>query len=158
MAKMAANSSSKGKAGSGKESKEWERKLIVIKKRNPQKLMENFFPVTKPKRAIPEKNFQGFPLSECRYVEDLHEYVYCPPKYGRKTVMMPQGEWTVCPHCLLNPCMKVEKWDDIMGFCGDQLVGWFSLHRCGVVWANRGPGPGTRPNLGTPIPSCLHRT
>ena len=36
MAKMAANRSGKGKAGRGKESKEWERKLIVIKKRNPQ--------------------------------------------------------------------------------------------------------------------------
>ena len=124
MSKTVAKSSKsgKGKKGDGKELKKWERKVIVIKKANPQKLMENFFPITKPKRVFPEKNFQGFPLSECRYVEDLHEYVYCPPEYGRKTAMMPQGEWTVCPHCLLNPCMKVEKWDDIMGFCGDQLV------------------------------------
>ena len=123
---MAKTATSKGKGKEEeeeeKQSKKWERKLIVIKKHNSQKVMENFFPITKPKRVIPEKNFQGFPLSECRYVDELGEHVYCPPGYGTRAVTPPDGAWTVCANCLLNPCMIVEKREDIMGFCADQLV------------------------------------
>ena len=50
-------------------------KAIPKKKTNPQRKMKQFFSVTK---AIPkqvEKNFQGFPLAECVYEEEIDETV-----------------------------------------------------------------------------------
>lgn len=88
---------------------------LSIKKNKPQKVMQQFFPVIKPKREIPAKNFQGFPMEECEFDAEIGKHIYCPPCYGNK-------ELTLCPQCLLRPCIVSEKWDDIMSFCGDIMV------------------------------------
>jgi hypothetical protein len=54
---------------------------IVLKKKNPQQKLEKYFEVKKKPRinqAI-RRNFQGFPLSECCYEEEIGNFVYCPP-------------------------------------------------------------------------------
>jgi hypothetical protein len=53
---------------------------IVLKKKNPQLKLEKYFEVKKKPRinqAI-RRNFQGFPLSECCYEEEIGDFVYCP--------------------------------------------------------------------------------
>lgn len=107
---------------------------IVRKKKNPQQKMERYFVVTKPKCQKVEKNFQGFPLSQCQYEEEVDEYVYCPPCYpssveeeetfvgGRKKKKKKKQERRLCKECFLRPCIVKGKWNDIMGFCEDIMV------------------------------------
>lgn len=94
---------------------------IVRKKKNPQQKMERYFPVTKPKAEKVEKNFQGFPVAQCRYEEEIDKLVFCPPGYpGRNNDK--EREPQLCQECLLRPCMVKAKWNDIMGFCEDIMV------------------------------------
>ena len=51
-------------------------KRIKIKKRKPQKVMEQFFSVTREKGKKVTSNFQGFPLSECKFAVNLGKHVY----------------------------------------------------------------------------------
>ena len=93
---------------------------VAIKKsqKKPQAVMEQFFRVVKPKRIIPPKNFQGFPLEECKFEEEIKEHVYCPPCWTE----IRDPEYNLCTECYLRPCLTVKKWDDIMMFCGDVMV------------------------------------
>ena len=89
-------------------------KDIVLKKKNPQQKLKKYFPVTKAKKPRVEKNFQGFPMSECQWEESVQQFVYRPPSYCR------EGE--LCPECLLRPCLVKGRWDDIMSFCEDTMI------------------------------------
>lgn len=103
-------------------------KDIVKKRKDPQQKMETYFPVTKSKAVKVEKNFQGFPLTECRYEEEVGKMVYCPPRYGVEqeedegTKDNKNKEEDLCHHCLLRPCIVKAKWNDIMGFCEDTII------------------------------------
>ena len=94
------------------------------KKKDPQSVLQQFFPVVKKQRVIPEKNFQGFPMPECKYSEELDKHVYCPPCYGssmRKEEPV-DAVWRVCPDCYLSPCVTVEKWDEITDLCAEIML------------------------------------
>jgi hypothetical protein len=56
-------------------------KDIVKKKKNLQQRLERYFPVTKQRVMKVEKNFQGVPLTECIYKEEINKYVFKPRKY-----------------------------------------------------------------------------
>lgn len=98
-------------------------KDIVRKKKNPQQKLKRYFIVTKPKV---EKNFQGFPLRECRYEEEVDKMVYCPPlrpwKKEESTPEKKKPQPQLCRECLLRPCMVKARWNDIMDFCEDTMV------------------------------------
>lgn len=100
-------------------------KDIVTKKKNPQQMMERYFMVVKQKREIPKRNFQGFPLSQCVYEEEVMDMVYRPTGYPRRTERKKDSstECTkLCHECLLRPCVVRGKWNEIMGFCEDTMV------------------------------------
>ena len=126
---------------------------LTVKKSKPQKVMQEFFPVVKPKREIPVKNFQGFPMNQCEFDAKMGKHVYCPPSYGNK-------EMPLCRHCLLRPCMVSEKWDDIMSFCGDIMV--FEDHATDQMYCKAVDHLqallveifGLRYSRRTPIPAC----
>jgi hypothetical protein len=59
--------------------------IVVTKKKVPQQTMERYFMVVKQKREIPKTNFQGFPLSQCVYKEEVMDMVYRPTGYPRRT-------------------------------------------------------------------------
>jgi hypothetical protein len=48
-------------------------KDIVKKKKNPQQRLERYFPVTKRRVTKVKKIFQGFPLTECIYEEEINK-------------------------------------------------------------------------------------
>ena len=104
--------------------------IIVRKKKNPQQKMERYFEVKKPKSKRLERNFQGFPVTECVYEEEVNKLVYKPPGYpswddtidGPGIRMKKVTEHKLCPECFLRPCLVKGKWDDIMGFCEDIMV------------------------------------
>jgi hypothetical protein len=96
-------------------------KDIVWKKTNPQQKLERYFPVAKQGNAKVEKNFQGFPMSECVYEEELDKYVFKPAGYP-PAGENPTKQHALCHKCLLRPCLVKGKWDDIMGFCEDIMV------------------------------------
>lgn len=81
-------------------------------------VMEHFFPVTKPKGEVSEKNFQGFPMKTCKFREEVNNHVHCPPGYGASAFAIHQ-DWDFCTTCLLCPCIVIEKEEDIMDFCRD---------------------------------------
>jgi len=102
--------------------------IVQKKQQNPQRTLEKHFRVTKPKRKVVEKNFQGFPLSSCRFEEEVGKFVYCPPGYcvgmtvgaedaGKKAMAM-----ELCHECYLKPCIVRGKWHDILGFCEEVMV------------------------------------
>lgn len=98
-------------------------KNIVTKKKNPQQKLIKYFPVTKAKKPRAEKNFQGFPLSQCQWEESVNDFVYCPPSYcteERSGGNMDCKE--LCRECLLRPCLVKGRWDDIMSFCEDTMI------------------------------------
>jgi hypothetical protein len=67
-------------------------KDIVKKKRNPQPILTKFFPITKKAKAVRvPKNFQGSPLHECEYEEEVGEYVYRPPNYHKEMEEKKEG-------------------------------------------------------------------
>ena len=76
-------------------------KAIPKKKTNPQRKIKQFFLVTKliPKQA--EKNFQGFPLAECVYEEEIDKTVYSPPDWGFTQADGCRSDWDFCQKCLL---------------------------------------------------------
>jgi hypothetical protein len=124
------NSSGKRKAEDGEDATSSDRvqppfviRNIITKKKDPQQKMEKYFPVAKAaKMARLEKNFQGFPLSECVYEAELRADVYCPPCCRDENG---ERKWTsdsLCHHCLLRPCMVKMRWEDIMGYCEDCMV------------------------------------
>lgn len=95
-------------------------KDIVKKKKNPQQRLERYFLVTKQvRKPKAETNFQGFPLSECIYEEEVDDYVFKPSDYPPKGSKKEHG---FCHKCFLRPCIVRGKWDDIMGFCEDIMV------------------------------------
>ena len=70
-----------------------------------------------------EKNFQGFPVSACKYEEEIDKFVYCPTGYGAslgKNNSEPIKK--LCHHCFLRPCVVKEKWEDIMDFCEEDIM------------------------------------
>ena len=75
--------------------------------------------VTKPKAEKVEKNFQGFPVTMCRYEEEVDKTVFCPPCQPWRE---PKEGAKLCHECFLRPCMVKAKWNDIMGFCEDTMV------------------------------------
>lgn len=101
---------------------------IVQKKKNPQQKLERYFALTKSKGQKVEKNFQGFPLNECRYEEEIDKCVYCPPGYpGEKQAeTFLRGEkltdQKLCHDCLLRPCIAKGRRNDIIGFCEEIMV------------------------------------
>lgn len=94
---------------------------IVRKKKNPQKTLQKYFPVVKPKQINPERNFQGFPLTECVFEEELDQFLFRPPWYGNKE-NSDGSPHQLCRHCLLRPCIVFEKWDQIIEFCEEAVV------------------------------------
>jgi len=100
-------------------------KDIVRKKKNPQQKLERYFAVTKAKV---EKNFQGFPVTDCRYEEEIDKVVYCPPfspwkkEEEEESSTKKNKEPELCRECLLRPCMVKARWNDIMDFCEDTMV------------------------------------
>jgi hypothetical protein len=98
---------------------------IVLKKKNPQQKLEKYFEVKKKTRtnqAI-RRNFQGFPLSECCYEEEIGDFVYCPPCYNNNKKRKEGGaEERLCHECLLRPCIVRGKWNHIMDFCEEVMV------------------------------------
>ena len=94
-------------------------KDIVMKKKNPQQKLEKYFAVSKVKKGRSEKNFQGFPLDQCRWEEAVNDFVYHPRSYCKETS---QHEAELCRECLLRPCLVKGRWDDIMCFCEDTMV------------------------------------
>jgi hypothetical protein len=98
-------------------------KDIVVKKKNPQQKLEKYFEVKKKTRTnqVTKKNFQGFPLSQCRYKEEIGQYIYCPPCYTQKN-KKGSVEQDLCRECLLRPCIVRGKWNDIMNFCEDIMI------------------------------------
>lgn len=98
-------------------------KDILRKKKNPQQKLEKYFAVTKPKKARVETNFQGFPLCECRWEEEVEQFVYRPAAYYKKDNSDEMGkEGDLCRECLLRPCVVKGRWDDIMSFCEDTMI------------------------------------
>jgi hypothetical protein len=108
--------------------KKWELKPIPEKKeKKPQKMMEQYFPIVKAKAPQPppmEVNFQGFPLSQCRFAPDIGTFVYCPPAYGGG---QRRRERRVCPDCYLSPRIVEEKNEEIFQICMNMPVSnWHS--------------------------------
>lgn len=95
-------------------------KDIVLKKKNPQQRLEKYFEIKKKTRSNQpnKKNFQGFPLAQCRYEEEIGDFVYCPPCYSKKK---DEGE-KLCHECLLRPCIVRGKWNEIMDFCEEVMI------------------------------------
>jgi hypothetical protein len=91
-------------------------KAIPKKKTNPQRKMKQFFSVTKPIPKQVEKNFQGFPLAECVYEEEIDETVYSPPDWGFTEEDGSRSDWDFCQKCLLRPCLVKEKFMEIFEF------------------------------------------
>ena len=94
---------------------------IVKKKKDPQQKLHRYFPVTKAKGVKIEKNFQGFPLTQCRYEEEIGKFVYCPPCY-RSGEMMVEEKQGLCHDCLLRPCIAKYKREEIISFCEYTMV------------------------------------
>ena len=98
---------------------------IVLKKKNPQQKLEKYFEVKKKTRtnqAI-RRNFQGFPLAECCYEDEIGDFVYCPPCYNNNKKRKEGGaEERLCHECLLRPCIVRGKWNHIMDFCEEVMV------------------------------------
>jgi hypothetical protein len=132
MAKATTNQPPKeGNEGAvAKKNTEFVLKDIVRKKKNPQQKMERYFVVKKPKSKRLQRNFQGFPVTECVYEEEVNKMVYKPPGYpswddtieGPGIRMKKVTEHKLCPECFLRPCLVKGKWNDIMGFCEDIMV------------------------------------
>ncbi len=99
-------------------------KDIVRKKKNPQQKMERYFPVTKPKVPRVEKNFQGYPITECRYEEEVEKHVYRPCNYYKQLAAKgkKQEEAPLCTRCFLRPCIVKGRWNEIMEFCEDVMI------------------------------------
>lgn len=104
-------------------------KDILIKKKNPQQKLEKYFKVTKPKKSQVERNFQGFPLSDCIWEEEVGQFVFRPASYYNKISCHNNGgdpsgdeEGALCRECLLRPCLVKGRWDDIMSFCEDTMI------------------------------------
>jgi hypothetical protein len=98
-------------------------KDIVKKKKNPQQRLEMYFPVTKQRVMKGEKIFQGFPLTECIYEEEINKYVFKPRKYpANGTSSNSIQQHSLCHKCFLRPCFVKGKWDDLMGFCEDIMI------------------------------------
>ena len=99
-------------------------KDIVQKKKTPQQKMERYFPVTKPKVGRVEKNFQGYPITECRYEEEVEKHVYRPSKYYKQLATKGKKgeEAPLCTQCFLRPCIVKGRWNEIMNFCEDVMV------------------------------------
>ena len=55
-----------------------------------------------------QTNFQGFPIEECAYCEELDDWVFCPPYYDS------DPECALCKDCFLRPCVKLGKMDEFM--------------------------------------------
>ena len=94
--------------------------ILVKKKKNPQQKLEKYFAVSKPKKGREEKNFQGFPLGQCRWEEAVQDFVYQPPLYCSKEKNSEEAD--LCRECLLRPCLVKGRWDDIMCFCEETMV------------------------------------
>ena len=99
-------------------------KEIVIKKKTPQQKLEKYFEIKKKMRTnwVAKKNFQGFPLSQCCYEEEIGDYIYCPPCYNKKNNKGHTKEEELCRECLLRPCVVRGKWNDIMEFCENVMI------------------------------------
>lgn len=114
----------KSAAGKSKSTKKWEFKRINVEKtRDPQRLMEHFYPKVKTKRAEFQKNFQGFEKRYCKYAETLGEWVYCPPDYGRAQLREHERtkRWPACSKCHLYPCVTAERRQQIIRYCDSTL-------------------------------------
>jgi hypothetical protein len=92
------------------------------RKKNPQKKIKQFFKVTKRKVGHTEKNFQGFPMEECVFADDLGRFIWHPPVYGN-TAPLKQDPLrysmfarVTCKWCYLPPCICEEKNDEIWKF------------------------------------------
>ena len=64
--------------------------------------------VKKQKNAYYQTNFQGFPIDECEYCEEVEDWVYCPPRYNG------DPECALCKDCFLRPCIKWGKMEEFM--------------------------------------------
>jgi hypothetical protein len=98
---------------------------IVLKKKNPQQKLEKYFKVKKKPRIYQaiRRNFQGFPLSECCYEEEIGDFVYCPPCYNNNKKRKEGGaKERLCHECLLHPCIVRGKWNHIMDFCKEVMI------------------------------------
>lgn len=67
-------------------------------------------PVEKVKRPPTKKNFQGFAMSKCFYIEEVEKHCYMTPKwYGENFNPKDPDEFEAmtadfCPHCYLGGC------------------------------------------------------
>ena len=98
-------------------------KDIVKKKKNPQQKLEKYFPVTKARAARGERNFQGFPIEQCRFEEKVGKLVYCPPCYNNlEEEKESSEERELCSDCLLRPCIVEGKGNELFTFCEDIMI------------------------------------
>jgi hypothetical protein len=89
------------------------------KKKNPQKKIKQFFAVTKPKMGPVEKNFQGKPMDQCFFSDQIGNYVWQPEVWGntRPNKNDPHRHSiyhrVTCEWCFLTPCIVEEKREEI---------------------------------------------
>jgi hypothetical protein len=60
-----------------------------------------------------KKNFQGFGMHLCRFVDSIGEHVCVPKNYGQLSKARGLKCPNFCPSCKLQPCINVEHYDDI---------------------------------------------
>jgi len=70
--------------------------------KKPANKLTNYFPT--------RTNFQGFPLSKCRFDETVGAAVFVPDNYGRNL----WRENKTCSCCYLKPCITLEYLDQII--------------------------------------------
>lgn len=109
-------------------------KDIVKKKKNPQQKLDKYFVVTKkakfPKaEASPvEKNFQGFPLTECVYESTVEKYVCRPVNYYRNKDKETIEKSDLCCECYLRPCLLKDE-------VGQEMLDGF--HTVDLRWVDK---------------------
>lgn len=140
----------------------------IQKKKNPQQTMEKYFAVTKQKGSIGNrsgKNFQGFPLSQCKLEPAIGKFVYRPPTYyEKKPATKSSREPALCQHCLLRPCMVKDRWEELMSACGDD-VGIFDKDQVDLIYFRMLNHAecifvetfGPKYARTTPLPACINK-
>ena len=122
VASQAASTGSGNKTISGEDAKNRHQpKSIVMKKKDPQKSMKDFFRVTRPAGKKVERNFQGYPMDQCAYEPSIKKTVYRPPGWGGAEALDCPKE-KCCDKCMLRPCFFLVKRVEIFKFAEAQKL------------------------------------
>lgn len=90
----------------------------------------------KLKQAFVRKNFQKYPISKCRWVQSIQQFVYQPPKYGKE--FDHQQDSICCHHCYLTPySLFIGKKDKfVQSLAGDYEDPQFAVQNAGTIAHN----------------------